>query len=59
MLILGLNSHEINSSAAIVKNGKLIFAAPEERFSRSKLTKKFPINALNYFLKNLNPKSRF
>ena len=56
MLILGLNSHEINSSAAIVKNGKLIFAAPEERFSRSKLTKKFPINALNYFLKNLNPK---
>jgi len=56
MLILGLNSHEINSSAAIIKNGKLIYGAPEERFIRSKLTKKFPKNSVNYFIDNLQNK---
>jgi carbamoyltransferase len=51
MLILGLNSHEINSSCAFLKNGKLQYASTEERFSRNKLTKNFPINAIEYFFK--------
>ena len=52
MLILGLNSHEINSSAAVIKDSKLIYGTPEERFSRNKLTKKFPISTINFFIDN-------
>lgn len=56
MIVLGLNSHEINSSSAIVKNGKLIFGSTEERFIRTKNTKEFPLNSINFFLnkENLN-----
>ena len=54
MLILGLNSHEINSSCAVSKNGKLIFGSTEERFTRNKLTKEFPENSINHFLKKNN-----
>jgi carbamoyltransferase len=50
MIILGLNHGEINSSAALVKNGKLLAAAPEERFTREKLTKKFPAQAIQFCL---------
>ncbi|MDC3087776.1 hypothetical protein OA339_01430 [Candidatus Pelagibacter sp.] len=54
MLILGLNSHEINSSCAISKNGKLVYGSTEERFTRNKLTKEFPEDSINYFLKKNN-----
>lgn len=50
MLVLGLNSHEINSSCAFLRDGKLIFGSTEERFSRNKLTKEFPKNSIDYFL---------
>jgi carbamoyltransferase len=50
MLILGLNHGEFNSSAAILENGKIIAGSPEERFSRKKLTKDFPINAVEFCL---------
>ena len=56
MLILGLNSNEINSSAAVIKDGKLTYGAPEERFSRNKLTKRFPKNAINYFINHFQKK---
>ena len=39
MYLLGLNHGEINSSAALYHNGKIIAAAPEERFNRNKRTK--------------------
>ena len=42
MYVLGLNHGEINSSAALYHKGKIIAAAPEERFNRDKRTKKFP-----------------
>jgi len=42
MYILGLNHGEINSSAALYHNGKIIAAASEERFNRIKRTKSFP-----------------
>ena len=56
MHILGLNSNEINSSCAIVKHGKLVYGSPEERFSREKLTKSFPLYAINYYLDKNNLK---
>ncbi len=54
MLILGLNSHELNSSAAFLKNGEVAFASNEERFNRKKLTKEFPIKSVEYYLKKNN-----
>ncbi len=54
MIILGLNHGEINSSAAIVKNGELLFGSPEERYTRQKKTKAFPINSIKFCLEKLN-----
>ena len=50
MIVLGLNHGEINSSAALVKDGKLIAAAPEERFNRQKFTKVFPTESVKFCL---------
>ena len=52
MKILGLNTGEINSSAALVIDGKVAAGAPEERFTRQKLTKDFPHNSINYCLES-------
>ena len=51
MLVLGLNHGEFNSSAAILEHGKVIAGSPEERFSRKKLTKNFPENAVKFCLR--------
>jgi carbamoyltransferase len=56
MIILGLNHGEINSSAAILKDGKLIAGSTEERYNRQKKTKSFPTNAVKYCLEELNIK---
>ncbi len=50
MIIIGLNHGEINSSAAVSVDGKIICGAPEERFSRNKRTKMFPHNAIEFCL---------
>jgi hypothetical protein len=49
--LLGIccNLHE--ASAAIVKNGVLIAAAEEERFSRRKHDNSFPVGAIDYCLR--------
>ena len=52
MYVLGLNHGEINSSAVLLKNSKIIAGSGEERFSRNKKTKMFPQNAINFCLKN-------
>ena len=49
--ILGLNYLHSDTSAAIFKNGFLLAAAEEERFTRVKHTSDFPINSINYCLK--------
>ena len=54
MLILGLNAFEICSSAAFVNNGEVMFAMCEERFSRIKRDRSFPINAIEAGLEELN-----
>ncbi len=51
MIILGISAFFHDSSACILKDGKLIAAAEEERFTRKKHDASFPINAIKYCLK--------
>ena len=48
--ILGISAFYHDSAASIIKNGKIIAAAQEERFTRKKNDQSFPINAINYCL---------
>ncbi len=48
--ILGISCLYHDSAAALIKNGVVIAAAQEERFSRIKHDKSFPVNAINYCL---------
>src|SRR5262249_55269449 len=50
MVILGLNAFHADSSAALVRDGKLIAAAEEERFHRIKHWAGFPSQAIAYCL---------
>lgn len=58
----GLSNQEANmvqgmdSSAAIIYNGKIVAAAEEERFNLTKHTGDFPINAINFCLDKANVK---
>lgn len=46
MLILGINYYFHDTSACLVKDGELLVALEEERFSRHKHTWRFPENAI-------------
>lgn len=48
--VLGINFLHSDTSACILKNGKLIAAAEEERFSRIKHTSSFPVKSINFCL---------
>jgi len=50
MIILGMNAFHADSSAALLKDGKLIAAAEEERFRRTKHWAGFPSQAIAYCL---------
>ncbi len=50
MYIIGLNYGEFNTSCALIKNGKILFATQEERHTREKFTKNFPINSIKLIL---------
>ncbi|PCE62596.1 carbamoyltransferase family protein [Sediminicola luteus] len=50
MIILGLNTHHADSSAAIFVNGELIAATEEERFTRVKHWAGFPKQAIQFCL---------
>lgn len=50
MYILGISCYFHDSAACLLKNGKVIAAAEEERFSRIKHDNNFPINAIKYCL---------
>src|SRR5262249_30954044 len=54
MIILGLNAFHADSAAAIVRDGKLIAAAEEERFRRVKHWAGFPTQAIEYCLREAN-----
>jgi carbamoyltransferase len=48
--ILGLSAFYHDSAAALARNGEIIAAAHEERFSRNKHDSGFPVNAVRYCL---------
>jgi carbamoyltransferase len=50
MYILGINAYHGDAAAAIVKDGRLIAAAEEERFNRFKHSAGFPAHAIRYCL---------
>ena len=52
--ILGISAFFHDSSACLLKNGKIIAAAQEERFTRIKFDASFPINSINFCLKYEN-----
>lgn len=51
MIILGINAYHGDASAAIVRDGELIAAAEEERFTRKKHCAGFPTEAIRYCLR--------
>jgi carbamoyltransferase len=56
MYILGLSCFYHDAAACLLKDGKIVAAAEEERFTRIKHDINFPINAINYCLTQENIK---
>ena len=54
--ILGISSYYHDSAATLIKNGEIINAVQEERFSRIKHDSNFPFHSINFLLKNNNIK---
>lgn len=54
MYILGISCYYHDSSAALLKDGIIVAAAQEERFTRKKHDTSFPLNAVKYCLKSQN-----
>ena len=54
--VLGLNLFHSDTSACLFKNGELVSAAEEERFTRVKHTSLFPNNAIKFCLEQANIK---
>ena len=52
MYVLGISCYYHDASAALLKDGVIISAAAEERFTRKKHDISFPVNAINYCLKS-------
>ncbi len=58
MYILGISCYYHDSSAALLKDGVIVAAAQEERFTRKKHDTSFPVNAIKYCLQSQNIKIR-
>ena len=54
MNILGINAYHSDSSACIVKDGKILAAVEEERFKRIKHWAGFPVESISFCLKEAN-----
>ncbi|MFY7802706.1 MAG: carbamoyltransferase [Limnoraphis robusta] len=54
MHILGISAYYHDSAAALVRDGEIIAAAQEERFSRKKHDARFPEHAIRYCLQQAN-----
>ncbi len=50
MNILGISAYYHDSAAALLRDGEIVAAAQEERFTRKKHDMNFPLNAVNYCL---------
>ncbi|OGL48180.1 MAG: hypothetical protein A3C43_11675 [Candidatus Schekmanbacteria bacterium RIFCSPHIGHO2_02_FULL_38_11] len=51
MNILGISAYYHDSAACLVKDGEIIAAAQEERFTRKKHDPRFPVNAVRFCIK--------
>ena len=51
MIVLGLNIFHAESSACLIKDGKIVASCEEERFTYIKNFAGFPLNAIQYCLK--------
>lgn len=49
-LVLGVSAYYHDSGAALIKDGQILAAAQEERFTRKKHDPSFPVNAARYCL---------
>lgn len=54
MYVIGISAYYHDAACAIIKDGEIIAAAQEERFSRIKNDKDFPIRALQFCLDQAN-----
>ena len=54
MYILGISAFYHDSAACLLKDGEIVAAAQEERFTRKKQDAGFPSNAIRYCLKEAN-----
>lgn len=54
MIVLGLNLFHADSSASLIKDGKIIYSAEEERYKRIKHYSGFPTEAIEKMLANSN-----
>ena len=50
MNLIGISAHYHDSAAALIRDGKIVAAAQEERFTRKKHDPDFPANAIRYCL---------
>lgn len=51
MIIIGISAFYHDSAACLIRDGEVIAAAQEERFSRKRHDESFPVNAINYCIK--------
>ncbi len=58
MHILGISCYYHDAAACLIKDGRIVAAAEEERFTRLKHDTSFPINAINYCLKEAGIKGK-
>src|ERR1039457_2248317 len=56
MYILGISAFYHDSAACLIKDGDIVAAAQEERFTRKKHDHNFPAKAINYCLDSQNLK---
>ena len=54
--ILGISAFFHDSAASLIKDGKIVAAAQEERFTRKKHDPSYPFHSINYVLKEGNIK---
>jgi carbamoyltransferase len=56
MYLIGISAFYHDSAAALIKNGEVISAAQEERFTRIKNDSNFPINSVKFLMRSQNLK---
>ena len=58
MYILGISCYYHDSAAALLKDGKVLYAVEEERFSRKKFDDRFPKQAIDFCMNEVGISSK-